>query len=350
MPQLPKLEQHASNQWCVGRIGVATAHLFWMAVTTLVLTALLIAWLRPQLLAWNMVDVPEQRRQHSQPTPRGAGLAMAVVLAVMLWLTWWVGVFPLAWVASLWLLVVGVSTLGGLEDQLGLSVTVRLLAQFILAIVSLALMGLAFAEPLLWLLCLVLVWSMNLHNFMDGSDGLTGLQGAWVGVVLTLWYVGQGDSWGASVGILLAGACAGFLLWNWPPARVFMGDSGSLMIGAVVGWLLIWGHVNMSLPWWLAALSVSVFVTDTTVTLLFRLFRRAQWYTAHHDHAYQRLIAMGASHGQVLMGFAAIKLAFIAPVTLAIWAQQVNPVLAVGGVYALLILAWVGVQYHAQRN
>ena len=325
-------------------------HFFWIAVTTLVLTGVMVGWLRPRLLAVNMVDLPDERRQHVQPTPRGAGLGMALAVALMLLGLWLVGSFPMSWVASVWLLVVGVSAVGGIEDHWGLSVAVRLLGQFALALLALAVVGLALTESLIWLLCLALVWSMNLHNFMDGSDGLTGLQGVWVGLGVALWFVGQGDGWGASVGMVLAGACGGLLLWNWPPAKVFMGDSGSLMIGAMVAWLLIWGHVNDSLPWWLAALWVSVFVVDTTATLLLRLLRGARWYTAHHDHAYQRLIAMGATHSQVLMGFVAINLVLIMPVALCIWAQQVGPELAVSAVYALLLLTWSGVQYQAQRK
>lgn len=329
---------------------MAGLQLFWMAITTLVLTAVLVGWLRPRLLSWKMLDLPDQRRQHAQPTPRGAGLAMTLVLALMLVMLSLVESFPVASMGAVWLLVVGVGMLGGFEDHRGLSVTLRLLAQFFLALVSLALMGLALTDAVTWLLCLALVWSMNLHNFMDGSDGLTGLQGVWVGVGLALWYSVQGDHWPASVGVLLAGACGGLLLWNWPPAKVFMGDSGSLMIGAVVGWLLIWGYVNETLPWWLAALSVSVFVVDTTATLLLRLSRGARWYTAHHDHAYQRLIAMGASHGQVLAGFLVLKVGLLVPVILGIWAQQLDALLAVGGVYALLAVAWAGVQYQAQQK
>ncbi len=322
----------------------------WVAITTLVLTVLAIGWLRPRLLRLGMVDVPDQRRQHVQPTPRGAGLGMALVLCLMLLGLGWIWSFQMSWLASVGVLVVGSSVLGGLDDHMSLGVSVRLLGQVVLALGSLLLMGLALTDGLTWLWALALVWSMNLHNFMDGSDGLAGLQGVWVGVGLAFLFYGQADGPAALVAVMLAGACGGLLVWNWPPARVFMGDSGSLLIGAMVAWLLIWGHANESLPWWLAALWVSVFVIDATATLLLRVLRGERWYTAHHDHAYQRLIAMGATHSQVLWAFAVIKLAVIVPVTIGVQGRHVDPVVAVCGVYALLVLAWLGVQYQAQRR
>lgn len=324
--------------------------LAWMAITTLVLTVLVIGWLRPRLLALGMVDVPDQRRQHTQATPRGAGLGMALVLCLMLLGVGWIWPSEINGLASVGLLVVGASALGGIDDHVGLSVLVRLLCQSLLALVSLTLLGLTWTEGLIWLWALLLVWLMNLHNFMDGSDGLAGLQGVWVGVGLALWFHGQADDLAALVAILLAGACGGLLVWNWPPARVFMGDSGSLLIGAMVAWLLVWGDVNASLPWWLAALWVSVFVVDTSATLLLRVLRGERWYTPHHRHAYQGLITMGATHAQVLLGFAVIKLAVIVPVTLGVQGRHVDPVVAVCGVYALLVLAWLGVQVQAKRR
>lgn len=362
MSKLSQLEQHPTDKRRMGGVGQGMAagavELSWIAVTTGVLTAAVLAWLRPTLVAAGMVDVPDERRLHAQVTPRGGGLGMALVMSgVLLVALWWASV-SVAAASSVLMLTIGIAALGGLEDHLGLGVMVRLLAQALLATVSLALViGTLMPEAMgpfaaLFLLVLVpaMVWSINLHNFMDGSDGLAGLQGVWVGLGMAVLFHGQGDAAAALVAVTLAGACAGLLVWNWPPARLFMGDSGSLLIGALVAWLIIWGHVQGTLPWWLGLMWVSVFLVDTTATLLLRLWRGERWYTAHCSHAYQILIAMGVTHGQVLIGFIVLKLGLVLPAVISVYSGQVDPRLAMVGVYALLALGWVGAQYRGWKR
>jgi len=357
MPQLPQLEQHTFDQRRLGGVGqgmaVSAASLIWIATTTAALTAVVLAWLRPRLVAAGMVDVPDARRLHARVTPRGAGLGMAVVMSGVLGMALWSASVSAVVALSVLVLIIGTAVLGGLEDRRGLSVWVRLIGQMLLAATALILMRSAlspeltpsFAVALLPLMALAMVWSMNLHNFMDGSDGLAGLHGVWVGIGLAVWFHGQADVAAALVAVTLGGACGGLLLWNWPPARLFMGDSGSLLIGAVVAWLIFWGAMQATLPLWLGLIWVSVFVVDTSATLLLRVLRGERWYTAHCSHAYQGLISTGVTHGQVLMGFTVINLGLILPVVMAVQGGHVDPGLAMIGVYGLLALGWAGVQY-----
>jgi len=337
---------------------VSAANLIWIAVTTLVSTALVLAWLRPRLLSMGMVDVPDERRLHARVTPRGGGLGMALVMSgVLLASLSWASV-SVAVVSSVLVLTIGTAVLGGVEDHLGLGVMVRLMGQALLTAASLGLMSLGLSPEValslgpvvLAVMALAMVWSINLHNFMDGSDGLAGLHGVWVGIGLAIWFYGHGDVAAALVAVTLAGACGGLLLWNWPPARLFMGDSGSLLIGAVVAWLIIWGTLQATLPLWLGLMWVSVFLVDTSATLLLRVVRGERWYTAHCSHAYQGLIAMGVTHGQVLLGFAAIKLGLVLPIVTWVQGGHIDPSLAMVGVYGLLALGWAGVQYRVWQR
>lgn len=297
--------------------------LVWALVLSAVLTALLARPLRSWLLARDVVDQPGQRRSHQLPTPRGGGLAMASSIAIVLVLFGGISGESLAVLS----LTVALALLGWVDDVRDLPVRWRLLFQLLIALAMLAFVGpvtsvrvfeLTLAWPWLWstLALVAVVWLMNLHNFMDGSDGLAAAQGIWTGLAMGTLMYSRDAGPPALIGFVLAGACLGFLWWNRPPARLFMGDVGSVTVGGLIALLALIGATGGGLSIWLSLIICAVFVVDATATLLRRVGQGAQWYTAHRDHVYQRLIARGWSHARVLVLYAAVNLVIVLPVLL----------------------------------
>jgi Fuc2NAc and GlcNAc transferase len=154
---------------------------------------------------------------------------------------------------------------------------------------------------------------VNLYNFMDGSNGLAGFQGLFVSLVLAALFAGSGDWTGATIALVLAGSCAGFLPWNLGRARVFMGDVGSLALGFIVAALLVYGAGTAAFTLPVALMITAVFLVDASLTLAVRILRGERWYNAHRQHLYQRLIARGWTHGRVLLAYQAVNLLLVLP-------------------------------------
>lgn len=328
----------------------------WLSLgLSLVVTALLTPLLRPWLLRRRMIDWPEERRSHQQPTPRGGGLAM------------WLGlVIGLVWAADLNLSTLFIlkfatvlALLGWLDDSRSVPVGVRLLVMLAAAlglvvfygpVSSLDMRAWQFHGP--WVLSILgliaVVWLINLHNFMDGSDGLAAAQGTWAsGLLGGLLYSGGEVSVGLA-GLAMAGASLGFLLWNRPPARLFMGDVGSLMLGGMIGLLAYVGAASGILSIWLSLIVCSVFVVDATATLLRRGLTQGQWYTAHREHAYQRLMTAGCGHGQVWLIYAALNMLLVLPSVILALAWPERQMLIALALTAILVGLWAVVQRRTQ--
>lgn len=306
---------------------------------SLVLTPLLGRWLSSH----GLVDQPGLRRSHEVPTPRGGGLAMMVAVVTAL------AVSPVAvdqWAPPA-VFVVGLGWLGWLDDVRDRHPYVRLGIQLGLTggalwlvggVAAVAFLGTSLAFPLLWtaLAWIAVIWLINLHNFMDGSDGLAAMQGIWSGLVLGGLLLIAGQEAVGTLGLVLAGAMAGFLVWNHPPARIFMGDAGSLVLGGAVAFMALAGAATGTVSIWLSFIVTSVFVVDATATLALRVIRGQQWYTAHRQHAYQRLIAYGWGHGRVLLLYALINGLMVLPTALvAVAYPHLDAVLA--GMLALVL-------------
>jgi UDP-N-acetylmuramyl pentapeptide phosphotransferase/UDP-N-acetylglucosamine-1-phosphate transferase len=297
---------------------------------------LVLGWLRKK----QILDHPNERSSHSQPTPRGGGLAVTpVVLAVWLGLVAIGAALPGSLMAILGAgLLLALSWLddrrGGLPARLRLAV--HLLACG-LALTALPDTVLVFNGALpLWadraIALLAWVWFVNLTNFMDGIDGITGVQTACVGLGLAL----LGATTGAAPqALVLAAAAAGFLFWNWHPAKLFLGDSGSVPLGFLTGWLLIdlAGHGHLA-----AALILPLYyLADASLTLGRRLLRGEKVWQAHRQHFYQQAVRGGASHGQVARLILIADLGLVVLAVLSMAAPLPALVLAALVVAALLV-------------
>jgi UDP-N-acetylmuramyl pentapeptide phosphotransferase/UDP-N-acetylglucosamine-1-phosphate transferase len=292
-----------------------------VAVAVVLPASWLVTWLVLRRLRHDgILDRPNERSSHVVPTPRGGGLAI-VATALPAWaaiaLAGYTGRAPLAAAAAAGIL----AAVSFLDDRRGLSPATRLFAQaFCVAIGLVVLPGAGrvfqgWLPPTLDLLAsgFLFLWFVNLFNFMDGIDGIASTEAASVGggiaVVAALHPVEIGLGPGL-LGISVAASSLGFLWWNWEPARLFMGDVGSVPLGFVLGWLLL---SLAAAGFWAPALILPLyFLTDATWTLLKRLARGAKIWQAHREHFYQRAVQMGRGHAAVVRHVLAADLLLIA--------------------------------------
>ncbi len=300
------------------------------------------AGLRKYALASNLMDVPNARSSHSLPTPRGGGVAIVCVfLLAAIYLAFSGAIeWSLAWV-----FIVsggGVAILGFLDDHGHIAARWRLLGHFSASMFAVFLLGglppiavFGISLNLMWIgsffAVFYLVWMLNLYNFMDGIDGLASIEAICVccGAAFSAWLSGFHELvW---TPLLLAATVVGFLYWNFPPARIFMGDAGSGFLGITLGILSLqaaWVNSNFLYVW---LILLGVFVVDATLTLFRRLLRGDKVYEAHRSHAYQFASRHVGSHRVVTLTVVGINIFWLLP-----WAISVM-VFRVDGLTALLI-------------
>ena len=253
------------------------------------------------------LDYPNHRSMHTQATPTGAGVVIAIVL-----LLGFVGGYNLLPTISL-LYSAGIITvltaIGWWDDKRFIPTRVRLILFFILAIVLVFLIGqvseirlnsgLVFHLPLVIsavLTAIGFVWIVNLYNFMDGMDGLAGLQTIIAAAFFANWFFFAGDEVLAIICLLVIAATLGFLTFNWSPAKIFMGDVGSLPIGGFFAIMTIIGVSKYDFSVIACAMLIGVFVFDATYTFLRRLIKGEAVFEAHRSHLYQRLANCNIAH------------------------------------------------------
>ena len=323
----------------IGAAGALATFLASLLATRLVLA---------QLSRRAILDHPNPRSSHAVPTPRGGGLALIVVL-----LPAWLLVALLApggSPAALWPLgaALMLAAVSWRDDLAGLPALPRIVVH--IAAVAMGLLAFAGAGPICGGLLplpldraaagLVWLWFLNLFNFMDGIDGIAGAETAalGIGVALVAWLAAL-DPASALYGVTAAAAALGFLWWNWHPARIFLGDVGSVPLGYLLAWLLLELAVRGA---WAAALILPLYyLADASFTLLARVVRGERIWRAHREHFYQRAVRGGMSHAQVVH---AILIADAALVALALWsvAAPAGPPLALSVLAVALLLAFLG--------
>jgi UDP-N-acetylmuramyl pentapeptide phosphotransferase/UDP-N-acetylglucosamine-1-phosphate transferase len=311
-----------------------------------VIFAFVVCWL---VLAWLLrrgrlpMDHPNERSLHATPTPRIGGLGIMAGVGV-----------ASAWLASGMLLPVmlaafALAAVSVLDDVRGLPVALRFLAHFVAAAACLLALGLSG-----WALVgaiLAVVWMINLYNFMDGSDGLAGGMAAIGFGALALAAI-LGDAPGlAAFCAAIAAAALAFLRFNFPPARVFMGDAGSIPLGFLAAVLGILGARQNVWPWLFPLLVFSPFIVDASVTLVRRALRGEKVWQAHRSHYYQRAVLLGATHLQLALAAYVLMLAMAALAFVQlILPQHVAWMLILSAAPYLLIFLAIDSRWHQSRN
>lgn len=292
------------------------------------IAVLLTGLVRQYALRGFLMDIPNARSSHTIATPRGGGLG--IVGAFLLALSagyWW------EWVelnTYLGFVIPGVliAAIGFLDDHGGVPVRWRLLGHFIAAMcitywiggldvifisgysINLGVVGVLVSM-------LFVVWMLNLYNFMDGIDALAGVEAVTVcgaGAFIS-WFFASADSY---IALSLSIAAAGFLLWNTPPARIFMGDIGSAFVGAMLAALVLKTAVDTPSLLWSWLILPGVFIVDATWTLLVRFATGQAVSEGHRSHAYQLAARRFSSHGKISIAVGVINLVWLFPI--ALWA------------------------------
>lgn len=310
-----------------------------LALGALLATAALI-WLMlraPQLRL--PLDAPNERSLHTMPVPRIGGIAIMLATA---------GAFAVQSAGAVLLSsVVALALVSYLDDRAGLPTWLRFAVHTVVAVVFVATQALAASWWLAVLLVLAIVWMTNLFNFMDGSDGLAGGMAlfGFGSYAIAAWL--QHDLQLAALCLSVAAAAAGFLVFNLHPARVFMGDTGSIPLGFLSAALGLLGWHGGSWPLWFPVVVFAPFVCDATITLLRRLARGERVWQAHKSHYYQRLVQLGWGHARtawaeyaLMSGVAAMALAAFRASVMAQAVVLVVVGLIILSVAALIDRAW----------
>ncbi len=316
-----------------------------------------IAWwltgrLRRYAMARRVLDVPNERSSHVAPTPRGGGMAMVAATIGALFVASAVGLLPWRDVVSLGGGGALVAALGFADDHGHLKRRWRLLGHFAAAAWVLGLTGgmpplhvfgftLAPGWPGHAIALLSIVWMLNLTNFMDGIDGIAAVEGVSVCLGAVVLYAAAGaDSSRWVAPVMLAAATLGFLAWNWPPAKIFMGDGGSGFLGLSLATLSLQAAWISTSLFWAWIILLGVFVVDATLTLVRRAARGERVHDAHRTHAYQHAARRWGSHKAVTLAVLAINVGWLLPLALLVARHGIDAL--TGAIFAyspLLILA-----------
>jgi Fuc2NAc and GlcNAc transferase len=346
-----QLVHEFSEEGCMSwKISLLNSILVFLASVCFVATT------RQYLLRYGVLDIPNSRSSHTVPVPRGGGIGIvaAFLLAVLYLLS--KHSIPTDLAGAL----LGGSTLiaivGALDDRHPLPAWLRFLTHCAASgwalwclggtgALQLGTAGRISAWALQLFVLLGMVWLINLYNFMDGIDGIAGAEAVCVTGFGGFLLIGCGLG-GYAAGIwALGSACAGFLLWNWPPAKIFMGDVGSGFLGFALGAFVLSSSKKDPNIFWSWLILLAAFLVDASVTLLQRLLSGACWYKAHCSHAYQHAARRHRSHLKVTSMLAAVNVVWLFPLA---WSAAVYPSMAPWlTLLAMVSLACVALHYDA---
>jgi Fuc2NAc and GlcNAc transferase len=300
-------------------------------VVTFAFSAILVGVVRRYALRNNIVDLPNMRSSHVAPTPRAGGIAVVLSFVAALCALCLCRVVDARTAGILIISGCAIAGVGYLDDRRQLTAKARFAVHLAAAVFVIALLG-GIPEPELarwglggfWIsfafAVLVLAWGTNLFNFMDGIDGIAASEAIFMSMAgAYLNWLDGGDSGISAAMLCLSAATAGCLVWNWPPARIFMGDVGSGFLGFMVTVLAILACNRGSVPIEVLPILGGVFLVDATVTLIRRFVRGDRWLEAHRSHAYQRLARRWQGHKPVTVLVIVINLGWLLP-----WAYLAN--------------------------
>lgn len=309
---------------------------------------LLTGLIRHYALATQLLDIPNARSSHKRPTPRGGGLSFVLLFCTALLSGLSMRLVQPHFTFAIVLGGALVAVLGFIDDRRGLSAKLRLLGHFIAALFALSLINHLLVvqlfnwtishKALLILFLFFLVWMINLFNFMDGIDGLAASEAVFACGAAILLYSLQNNLSLIYFPLCMALTVAGFLCWNFPPAKIFMGDVGSGFLGFVLGLLALQAAVVNPLYFWCWMILLGVFIVDASYTLIRRAMGGALIWQAHCSHAYQHAAQNYKSHRTVTLGIWFINICWLLPWALLVSEKKMIPFVAIACAYLPLII------------
>lgn len=324
--------------------------IFLIVIATITISFGLTHLVRKIAITRNKFDIPNERSSHKNPTPRGGGVAVVAaflfgLLALLIRRdidaeSFYAIVLPGALVAII-----------GYLDDLGrvTAARLRLIGHFVAALIAIYILGGLPPMPLFSatldiglvgniIAVLFLVWMLNLFNFMDGIDSITGIEALTSCLILTIFLINKSDTELWRVPALLCAAVIGFLYFNWPPAKIFLGDIGSGFIGFTIGTISLVIAKSQPLITWAVIILLGVFIVDATVTLIRRIFDKQRISAAHRSHAFQHLANNADRHLKVSLSIAAVNIFWLAPIAWLVVDQQLQPIVGVSIAYVPLVV------------
>ena len=322
----------------------------YFAIVAFILSVPLTYLAKQYALKKQLVDIPDERRNHQQITPRGGGIGFVISFLVIL-----VAMFNYSLVTSAIFIPmfcggIVVALLGYLDDHISIKSSLRLAMQIVTSLIILWFLPLPDSFHIIgdfhvtgWALhigiFISIIWLINVYNFMDGIDGITSVEVISVSLIMiALLYSQDALNSESAILMLIVGATAGFLVFNWPPASIFMGDVGSCFLGFIMGMmaLVLWSISDASM--WAWVILQGVFVIDTVVTLLRRAARRVKVFEAHSQHAFQHAYRKHGSVLRVLASSVIIKIIWLTPFAWLVMSSILSPLLAMSIAFSPLVL------------
>ncbi|CRM43648.1 putative undecaprenyl-phosphate N-acetylglucosaminyl 1-phosphate transferase [Pseudomonas sp. 24 E 13] len=329
---------------------------WWIVPVVAFVSFVMTAVLRRYALSRSIIDIPNARSSHSVPTPRGGGVAIVLAFLAVLPLVGWLDLVPWPSLVAAGGAGVVIAVLGFMDDHGHIAARWRLAGHFAAAAWALFwINGLAPLNIFGWALDLGLagnvlaavyiVWMLNLYNFMDGIDGIASVEAICACLGACLLYVLGGHPQMIWLPLLLAAAVGAFLVWNFPPAKIFMGDAGSGFLGITLAFFSLQAAWVKSDFFWAWLILLGVFVVDATCTLVRRLVRGDKVYEAHRSHAYQFASRKYGKHLPVTMAVAAINVFWLLPIAAGVVLSGWDGTWAL--VVAYLPLVALAIKFHA---
>nr|WP_314487383.1 glycosyltransferase family 4 protein [uncultured Pseudomonas sp.] len=328
----------------------------WLLPAVAILALLLTWMLKRYALSRSLIDIPNARSSHSLPTPRGGGVAVVISFLIALLVLWAANDVSSS---VLWALLgsgAAIAVIGFLDDHGHIAARWRLLGHFSAAFWALYWLGgipeiTFFTAPVNfgWLGIILgafyIVWMLNLYNFMDGIDGLASVEALCVCLGACVIYIALGYIELIWLPLALCMAVLGFLYWNFPPARIFMGDAGSGFLGITLAVLSLQAAWHDTKFFWVWIILLGVFIVDASFTLIRRLFSGCKVYEAHRSHAYQYASRQMGKHLPVTLAVLAINMFWLLPIAIGVALLEINGL--AGVVIAYIPLVLLAIKFHA---
>ena len=310
----------------------------------------------------SILDVPNERSSHSVPTPTGGGISIALVTLLGIAVTFYIGAVAFNEFICVSTSLILIASVGWVDDHIDLpfywrfvfySIAVAIVIVVFGGIGKISLGNVVFELSVtasVIITFLGFVWLINLYNFMDGTDGLAALQAITSSLFAFFLAITQQSPGTSLLTLTVCVSSLGFLAWNWPPARIFMGDVGSCVLGFMFALLILLGEQQATIPASVWCILLSFFLCDATFTLCRRLVFREKWHQAHSSHAYQLLIKLGMTHQQLALTFIAINVIFLWPMAyFAYMKPDWTLAISMANILIMLLL-WFAVQYQYYKK
>lgn len=317
--------------------------------------SLAMTWLVKKYSLHNeLIDIPNHRSSHSVSTPRGGGLSIAIILFLSVLYLYATGFIHLKEVVAIVIPLLAVIVSGWMDDHKHIPSLIRGLIYFLASSWFVLVFPVREMIPgldsnsfvlyfVLFGISLFFVWTINLYNFMDGIDSLAALEAMTTTAFAVVIFYQMQELELFTISAVMFVSVAGFLYWNWPPAKIFMGDVGSCTIGLFFCILAVLGQQKAGLDFAIWLVLLSVFIADASFTLIKRILKREKWYSAHNQHAYQLLVQSGYSHRFISISITAINVIILWPLAYILAHNSQYTLLIVSINYLFLYILWIGI-------